>query len=174
MVRRLILSAACVGVACAHDAPNLEREGDEYVLVGQEEPTRSVAHGGGTDPPDLPNTGPWILTGRRQYIWRINVTEPVEGGLQNPHPLDGTVSESDTLEVPCDKAGCYEVTVSLQEEWQDTSHPQTILFWPLRDDELLPEVPQTEGEFAAQKPAPPPIMPAFPLVPPLVAAEERK
>lgn len=174
MVRRLILSAACVGVACAHDAPNLEREGDQYVLVGEEEPTRFVASGGGTDPPDLPGTGPWILTGRRQYIWHINVTEPVDGGLQNPHPLDGTISESDTLEVPCDKAGSYEVSVALQEEWQDTSHPQTILFWPLRDDELQPDVPEAEEEFATPKPAPPPMMPAFPLVPPLAAMEERK
>jgi len=160
MVRRLLLPLAWAVAALAEEPPTVETEGSDTVLVNETDFTKFVATGGRTDAPAGLGTAPWIRTGGRQYIWHLNVTEPVEGGLQNPHPLDGTVTACDTLMVPQDKAGSYTVSVSLQEEWQDSGNPQLTLFWPLPKGVSMPSLDPTPQ-------APPvPWCPALPLVPP--------
>jgi hypothetical protein len=175
MLRRFLLPAACLGVVFAEEAPEIDREGPEFVLISDTESTKFTASGGETDPPSELGDGPWIRTGRRKYIWHIDVTDPVPGEMENPHPLDGTITTSETFLVPCDKPGGYSISVALQEEWQDVSNPLTVLFWPLADGEAMPPLPlASQDPLAPQLPPAPQIsvasfMPAFPIVPPFVA-----
>lgn len=174
MVCRLLLWAACVGTAFAAEAPNLEMEGPEVAAISDTESFNFNASGGETDPPDSLGDGPWVRTGRRQYIWRVEVTEPVPGETENPHPLDGTVTTSGAFSIPRDKPGSFSVTVSLQEEWQDISNPQFVIFWPMAKGQLPPSAAISDEGSTSPQPTPAPLMPAFPIVPPFATSTDRK
>ena len=174
MVRPVLLSALCLGVGFAAEPPTVETEGPDVVAINDTDSFRFVASGGETDPPLELGPGPWIRTGGREFVWHIEVDEPTPGGMEDPHPLDGTVTTNGRFEVPQDKPGSFSVSVSLREEWLDASNPQTILFWPLAKGELPPNNPTPEGELDTPRPTPAPLMPAFPMVPPLAAVEDGK
>jgi hypothetical protein len=143
-IRALLFPAGLIAAtAWADEAPLLKNEGAEVVAVNDSESSKFTASGGYTDPPPATlGTPPWVRTGRRQYLWNLVITEPVAGELEGTHPQDGTVTSTGVLYVPQDKAGSFSVSVSLQEEWEDSGNPRISLFWPLFKGSSLPQALQ--------------------------------
>ncbi|CAN5469153.1 hypothetical protein BH09VER1_BH09VER1_26290 [soil metagenome] len=116
----------------AEDPPTLSSDQPEYNDVNDGGTATFTAADGSTDsPPDDRGCPPWTKTGNRKYFWHVSVVESSdeEGDIETS-PGDGADSTDPTLTVPIEIPGKVEISVAIQEEWQDSSDDPTKLYWP--------------------------------------------
>jgi len=122
----LVLLWGC-GLAEGATPPTVLSDKPEVVAFG--DTITYTLSGGQTDaPPDTFGRPPWTRTGKRQYVWHVKVTESEEGGEGEADPADGKVTTANTFALKIEKFGSWEVSVTLQEEWQDSEEEPLKVF----------------------------------------------
>jgi len=128
-----VIAAALViqNLSAGEEPPSLSSDKPEFNDVIDGGTATFTASGGSTEePPADRGCPPWTKTANRQYTWHVTVVEAGEEGDIDADPVDGTVTTSETLTLTIEKPGKVEVSVALQEEWEDSSEEPQKLFWP--------------------------------------------
>ncbi len=99
----------------------------EYMLFG--ETINYALSGGSTDaPPDTFGRPPWTRTGKRQYVWHVKESEPEADGTVETDPADGKITTTNSFSLKIEKPGTWDISVTLQEEWQDSEEEPLKVF----------------------------------------------
>lgn len=126
-----LVAIISLGNLWCSEAPSLSFSGENERETSSSAALTFTASGGSTEEPsEDKGCAPWTKTGNKQYLWKVEIIEDVDGESPSTSPGNGETSTSPKLTMNFDKPGKIKITVGLQEEYKDSSSTPIKLYWP--------------------------------------------